>query len=70
MKRTVSAALAYAPLGLDGPARVGRRPRRPLDPMVEADVLVDAVLGRGLAHIIQIRGPSAIAFASVHGLNE
>jgi hypothetical protein len=38
--------------------------------MVEADFLVDAVLGGGLADVVQDRGPSAIAFGSVHGLNE
>ena len=57
-------------LGLHGPARVRRRPRRALDPMMVADLLVDAVFGGGLAHVIQDRGPSAIALGSVHGLNE
>ena len=46
-------ALARAALGLHGPARVRRRPRRPLDPVVIADLLVDAVLGRGLADVVQ-----------------
>ena len=49
----LGSALARAAFGLHGPARVRRRPRRPLDPMVEADFLVDAVLGGGLAHVIQ-----------------
>ena len=54
MKRTISVrALARGALGLHGPARLRRRPRRALDAMVEADLLVDAVLGRGLAHIVQ-----------------
>src|SRR6185312_4165165 len=46
-------ALSCRALDLDGPARVGRRPRRALDAMAEADVLLDAVLGRGLAHVVQ-----------------
>src|SRR3981081_540852 len=40
-------------LGLHGPAHILRRPRRALDPMVEADFLVEAVLGGGLADIVQ-----------------
>ncbi len=40
-------------LGLHGPAPILRRPRRPPDPMVEADLLVDAVVGGGLADVIQ-----------------
>ena len=47
------AALAHSAFGLHGPARVLRRPRGALDPMIEADLLVDAVLGGGLADIIQ-----------------
>ena len=46
-------ALARGALGLHGPARVRRRPRRALDAMVEADLLVDAVVARGLAHVVQ-----------------
>ena len=46
-------ALARDALGLDGPARVRRRPRRALDAMTEADVLLDAVLGCCLAHVVQ-----------------
>src|SRR6202011_800209 len=46
-------AIARAALGLHGPARIGRRPRRALDPVMEADFLVDAVLRRRLADVIQ-----------------
>src|ERR1019366_2932115 len=49
----LGAALARGALGLHGPARFRRRPRRPLDAVVEADLPVDAVLGRGLADIVQ-----------------
>src|SRR5262249_14188915 len=46
-------ALARDAFGLDRPARVGCRPRRALHAMAEPDLAVDAVLGRGLAHIIE-----------------
>ena len=46
-------ALAHRALGLHGPARLRRRPRRALDAVVEADLLVDAVVDRGLAHVVQ-----------------
>ena len=46
-------ALAHRALGLHRPARLRRRPRRAFDAMVEADVLVDAVVDSGLAHVVQ-----------------
>ncbi len=46
-------ALARGAFGFHGPARVTRRPRRALDLVMKADVLVDAVLGGGLADVVQ-----------------
>src|SRR4051812_19940110 len=47
-------ALAVATaLGLNGPARLVRGPRRPLDAVVEVNFLIDSVFGGGLAHIVQ-----------------
>ncbi len=46
-------AFAGGAFGLHGPARLRRRPGRPLDPVVEADLVLDAVLGSGLADVIQ-----------------
>src|ERR1019366_395542 len=39
--------------GLHGPALIRRQPRRALAPMVETDFLVDAVIGCGLADVVQ-----------------
>ncbi len=50
---SLGGALARDAFGFHAPARVRRRPRRALDPMMIADVLVDAVLGGGLADVIQ-----------------
>ena len=50
-------ALADRTLGFDGPARIRRRPRGALDAMMIANVLLDAVLGRGLPHIVQDARP-------------
>src|SRR3954454_13598796 len=50
---SLSRALAYVAFGLNGPARLRRRPRRALDAMVEADLPVDAVVDRGLADVVQ-----------------
>src|SRR5258708_30029075 len=49
----LAGALAHRAFGLHGPARVRCRPGRPPDPMVEADLLVDAVFSGGLADGIQ-----------------
>ena len=49
----LGAALARDAFDLHGPARLRRRPRRALDPVMKADLLVDAVLGRGLADVVQ-----------------
>ena len=45
--------LGRAALHLHRPSHLRRRPRRALDAMVEADLAVDAVLARGLAHVVQ-----------------
>src|ERR1039458_1477034 len=67
VRRTVSCE----PLRLAStvPPRIRRRPLGTHDPMVEADVLVDAIVPCRLANVAQDRGPSAIALASAHGLN-
>src|SRR4029077_19232461 len=49
----LGAALAHLALGLHGPARLLRRPRRAFDAVVEANLLVDAVLGSGLTDVVQ-----------------
>src|SRR5262249_11749923 len=49
-------SLARRALGLDHPARILGRKRRALHAMPEPDPFIDAVLGRGLAHIVQDAG--------------
>src|SRR5206468_5377680 len=48
-----SRALAHRAFGLNGPARIRRRPRRAFDALVEAALPVDAVVDSGLADIIE-----------------
>src|SRR4051794_35520701 len=48
----IALAVAAA-LGLNGPARLVRGPRRSLDAVVEANFLIDTVFGGGLAHVVQ-----------------
>ena len=43
-------------LGLDGPQRLVRRPRRPFDLVVEADLVVHAVFAGRVAHVVQDGG--------------
>ena len=64
-KRTGS-ALAVA-LRLDDPARVPRRPFRARDAMAKAHVLVDAVVARRVAHIVQNRGAVGDGFGARPG---
>src|SRR6202000_1977464 len=42
-----------AAFGLDGPARIRRRPRGALDAVTEANLLVDTVLSGRLTHIAE-----------------
>jgi hypothetical protein len=45
--------VVFSPLRLDGPARILRRPRRARHAVGKTDVLLDAVVLRGLANVVQ-----------------
>src|SRR6185437_2651668 len=50
-------ALARGSFGFHGPAGVRRRPRRALDLVTKANLLVDAIIGGRLAHVVQDAWP-------------